>query len=263
MIGYNRMRFLLTALADLDQQFKAQGGQLYFLQGKPSEIFRRLWEECAISTICYEQDCEPIWRERDSSVENLCHDIGVNCIEKISHTLWNPQAVIQANGGIPPLTYEMFLVSTYIWEVKAVYHNKGCLNLQHTVETLGLPPRPVPNPNWNEVKFFKLPEKMLKEFQAFSKVSQTVYGNENCVLMCNNFSLPTPRISTFISKTAIPMLLKRGSEERQRLLKTYVIASRLRKMHSSGASISRTTLILIFLDRLDHWALIYGTAAFL
>lgn len=45
LVGYNRMRYLLEALDDLDQQFKKHGGRLIMLKGKPNVVFRRLWEE--------------------------------------------------------------------------------------------------------------------------------------------------------------------------------------------------------------------------
>lgn len=52
-----------------------------------------------------------MWANRDISVKYLCKDIGVKYGEFVSHTLWNPSKVIEANGGIPPLTYQMFLVN--------------------------------------------------------------------------------------------------------------------------------------------------------
>ena len=32
--------------------------------------------------------------------------------EHVAHTLWDPMDIIRANGGTPPLTYEMFLVNS-------------------------------------------------------------------------------------------------------------------------------------------------------
>lgn len=109
-MGYNRMKFLLESLADLHNQLRRHGGQLLLLKGKSSFVFRRLWEEMGISTICFEQDCENIWRERDDAVKLVCRELGIRCHEKISHTLWNPREIIEMNGGVPPLTYQMFLV---------------------------------------------------------------------------------------------------------------------------------------------------------
>lgn len=111
LVGYNRMKFLMESLDDLDRQLKAIGGQLYIFRGNAVNVMRRLFEELNIKKLCYEQDCEPIWKERDDQIVNLCRMMDVKCVEKVSHTLWDPEQVIATNGGIPPLTYQMFLVS--------------------------------------------------------------------------------------------------------------------------------------------------------
>lgn len=46
LVGYNRMRYLLEALEDLNQQFQKSGGKLIMIKGQPEVVFRRLWEEC-------------------------------------------------------------------------------------------------------------------------------------------------------------------------------------------------------------------------
>ncbi|KOB58217.1 Cryptochrome, partial [Operophtera brumata] len=148
VVGYNRMRYLLEALDDLDSQFKKFGGRLIMVKGKPKEVFRRLWEEFGIRKLCFEQDCEPVWRARDDSVKTACRETGVTVREHVSHTLWEPDTVIRANGGIPPLTYQMFL---------------------HTVATIGDPPRPVIDIDWHGVKFGTLPDCFKEEFTVFDK----------------------------------------------------------------------------------------------
>lgn len=45
VVGYNRMRYLLEALEDLNQQFQRSGGKLIMIKGQPEVVFRRLWEE--------------------------------------------------------------------------------------------------------------------------------------------------------------------------------------------------------------------------
>ena len=54
-VGYNRMRFLLESLNDLDRQLKAVGGKLYILQGQPTQIFQTLKEKIGVTRICFEQ----------------------------------------------------------------------------------------------------------------------------------------------------------------------------------------------------------------
>ncbi|XP_026686476.1 cryptochrome-1 [Diaphorina citri] len=57
-IGYNRFRFLLECLADLDRQLKSHGGQLFIVQGSPISIFQKLKRELNFTKLCFEQDCE-------------------------------------------------------------------------------------------------------------------------------------------------------------------------------------------------------------
>ncbi|KAG8231453.1 Cryptochrome 1 [Ladona fulva] len=149
VIGHNRLKFLLESLSDINSQLQSHGGKLYLLNGKPFEIFKTLKEEVGLQKICFEQDCEPIWKERDDSVKDLCQEIGIECVEEVSHTLWDPRVVIETNGGIPPLTYQMFL---------------------HTVAAIGPPPRPVQDADWTGVNFGILPKKVVDKFEAFTSV---------------------------------------------------------------------------------------------
>lgn len=107
------MKYLLEALQDLDSQLKALGSRLYMFKGSPTEVFFQFWQELGLARLCFEQDCEPIWRPRDTAVKSFCKQYGIECIESVSHTLWNPFEVVKKNGGTPPLTYQMFLVSIY------------------------------------------------------------------------------------------------------------------------------------------------------
>lgn len=120
LVGFNRMKFLLESLADLDRQLREIGGQLYVFRGNAVNVMRRLFEELNIQKLCFEQDCEPIWKARDDAIQNLCRMMDVKCVEKVSHTLWDPQQIIRTNGGIPPLTYQMFLVSIETYDIHLV-----------------------------------------------------------------------------------------------------------------------------------------------
>ncbi|KAH9632067.1 hypothetical protein HF086_015271 [Spodoptera exigua] len=88
-------------------------------------------ETAGIRKLCFEQDCEPVWRARDDSVKNACKEIGVVCKEHVSHTLWEPDT--------------------------------------HTVATIGDPPRPVGEVDFTGVKFGSLPESFYNEFTVFDK----------------------------------------------------------------------------------------------
>lgn len=136
-VGYNRMKFLLESLRDLNDQLKIFGGRLYLLAGNPVEIFTKLHATLKIDKICVEQDCEPIWKPRDDSVKDFCGNNGIPWFEFVSHTLWDPKKVIETNRGTPPLTYQMFL---------------------YIVTVIGAPPRPVDDADWSCVRFAKVPD---------------------------------------------------------------------------------------------------------
>lgn len=59
----------------------------------------------------YLQDCDATWDKHDKVVRRLCEQLGVEVVEKMSNTLWEPSKIIEANGGEPPHSYEMFMVS--------------------------------------------------------------------------------------------------------------------------------------------------------
>ncbi|KAK3927894.1 Cryptochrome-1 [Frankliniella fusca] len=134
--SYNRVRFFLECLQDLDSQLRAKKGKLHFIQGDPVEVFDALRNIVPFELVAFEQDPEPMWETRDAKVKSFLDQHQIKWSEEISHTLWNPLEIIKTNGGIPPLTYEMFL---------------------HILSVVGDPPRPVEDPEWSSVKFGSLP----------------------------------------------------------------------------------------------------------
>ncbi|XP_041452601.1 cryptochrome-1-like [Lytechinus variegatus] len=129
--GFNRWRFLHDCLADIDEQLKAGGGRLFVFQGDPCHVFKEMFLEWGVRYLTFESDPEPIWTERDCKVKALCKEMNVECIERVSHTLWNPDHIIEKNGGTPPITYSMFM---------------------ECVTEIGHPPRPMPDPIFTKVK---------------------------------------------------------------------------------------------------------------
>ena len=48
-------------------------------------------QEWGVGRLTFEQDPEPVWTERDNAVKKLCVEQNVECVEMISHTLWDPK----------------------------------------------------------------------------------------------------------------------------------------------------------------------------
>jgi len=132
---WNKMMFLLECLDDLDTSFSEDGGKLYTILGQPVDVFKKLGNYFNINKICFDQDCEPIWLERDNAVKNFCGAHKIEVVETIGATLWDPLEVIEANGGTPPLTYSQFC---------------------HVTQGLGPPKRPVSKVELEDVEFVEL-----------------------------------------------------------------------------------------------------------
>lgn len=147
--GYNRQQYLTESLIDLDNQFRRHGYQLLVCKGSPVEIFKTLYKEVGMTHLSFEQDCEAIWNKRDDEVRQLCSELGVTVVERISHTLWNPFEIIEANGDHPPTTYEMFL---------------------QVAHTLGLPPKPSPNPDLEDVTFGEVSDELALKIKLYPQV---------------------------------------------------------------------------------------------
>ncbi|GAB1599142.1 cryptochrome-1-like [Argonauta hians] len=130
LCGFNRWRFLLENLKDLDESFAQYGGRLYVFHGKPVEVFESLQKEWGITHITAEADPESIWKERDNKVTEFCQKAGIQCSFFTSHTLWDPKNLLKKNGGTPPLTFELFQLVT---------------------SSLGPPPRPLDVPSFEGI----------------------------------------------------------------------------------------------------------------
>ena len=66
------MQFLLECLEDLDSQFKEEGGRLNMVLGKPLDVFAILIKHFDIVRVCFDQDSEACWLERDNGLKNFC-----------------------------------------------------------------------------------------------------------------------------------------------------------------------------------------------
>ena len=129
------MEFLLECLDDLDQQFTEFGGRLNMVSGQPIATLKKLIKYYDIERICFDQDPEALWLERDNEVKNWCIRHKIKVVETIGATLWDPLQIIAANGGLPPLTYSQFC---------------------HVTKAVGPPLRPKPDVDLSQVEIIDL-----------------------------------------------------------------------------------------------------------
>jgi hypothetical protein len=76
--------------------------------------------------ISFEKDSEIIWRPRDKLVKEMCAKHSVQVIEKVSHTMYDPDEIFNINHDEPPNT---------------------CESLRESCYRIGFPDKPVPKPD--------------------------------------------------------------------------------------------------------------------
>ncbi|XP_062395099.1 cryptochrome circadian regulator 5 isoform X2 [Sardina pilchardus] len=135
-IGINRWRFLIGALKDLDCSLRKLNSRLFVVRGKPDEVLPELFKKWKITHLTFEVDTEPHSLQRDKEVLKLAGDHGVEVIQKISHTLYNLERIIDENQGKAPLTYVRF---------------------QTVLKSMGPPKKPVPPPTLENMKGVSTP----------------------------------------------------------------------------------------------------------
>eukprot|EP00123_Amoebidium_parasiticum_P009426 comp19463_c0_seq1/m.22646 comp19463_c0_seq1/g.22646 ORF comp19463_c0_seq1/g.22646 comp19463_c0_seq1/m.22646 type:complete len:545 (-) comp19463_c0_seq1:68-1702(-) len=105
-VGANRMLFLLQTLQDLDTSLRAFGSRLIVYQGNPDAAWPDLIATHKIKRVVFESDTEPYAKQRDTKVEKMCSELGVQCVSVCGHTLYDPNEYLKTAGGTPPLTYQ-------------------------------------------------------------------------------------------------------------------------------------------------------------
>ncbi|CAG0913646.1 unnamed protein product [Notodromas monacha] len=108
-IGYNRMKFICESLADLDRSLRSRGGRLWIFQKDVTTLLSAFKSRFSLTNLSFERDSEAVWQNRDCAVRQHCASSGIDLVEKVSLTLWDPDQILDANGGLPPLTMVEFL----------------------------------------------------------------------------------------------------------------------------------------------------------
>lgn len=106
--GENRWRFLLESLEDLDRSLRKLNSRLFVVRGQPADVFPRLFKEWSVTRLTFEYDSEPFGKERDGTIIKMAQEFGVETIVRRSHTLYNPDRIIEMNNSHPPLTFKRF-----------------------------------------------------------------------------------------------------------------------------------------------------------
>ncbi|XP_043667140.1 cryptochrome-1-like isoform X1 [Vespula pensylvanica] len=107
-VGINKWRFLLQCLEDLDCSLRKLNSRLFVIRGQPADTLPKLFKEWGTTNLTFEEDPEPFGRVRDHKISTLCKELGISVVQRVSHTLYKLDEIIEINGGKPPLTYHQF-----------------------------------------------------------------------------------------------------------------------------------------------------------
>ncbi|CAN6277916.1 unnamed protein product [Urochloa humidicola] len=109
--GVARVRFLLESLGDLDARLRRLGSRLLLLRAHDdvADAVCAALKDWNIGNLCFESDTEPYALARDKKVMDFAMASGIEVFTPVSHTLFDPEEIINKNGGRPPLTYQSFI----------------------------------------------------------------------------------------------------------------------------------------------------------
>lgn len=106
-----RMSFLHDSITHLHAKLLAAGGGLLVEQGKPIEVWRRLFEKYPIAAIYTNRDYEPYAKERDGQIQQLAEENGIIFRDFKDHVVFDRNEVVKGNGS----PYVVFTPYSKVW----------------------------------------------------------------------------------------------------------------------------------------------------
>ncbi|XP_055693003.1 cryptochrome-1-like isoform X2 [Lutzomyia longipalpis] len=107
-VGINKWRFLLQCLEDLDRSLRKLNSRLFVIRGQPADALPKLFKDWGTTCLTFEEDPEPFGRVRDKNISEMCKELSIEVIHKVSHTLYKLDNIIEKNCSRAPLTYHQF-----------------------------------------------------------------------------------------------------------------------------------------------------------
>ncbi len=70
----------------------------------PQTLLPKLFKSWKISHLVFEKDTDAYARDRDQTVMRLAKEAGVEVVIRVGRTLWDPDALVKANGDHPTMS---------------------------------------------------------------------------------------------------------------------------------------------------------------
>ncbi|KAI9753682.1 MAG: hypothetical protein M4579_005034 [Chaenotheca gracillima] len=105
-VGPNRWKFLLDCQNDLSASITKlnKKSKLFVLREAPTTVLPKLFKAWKITHLVFEKDSDPYAKDRDDEVIKLSEQAGVETIIRVGRTLYDPDVLVQKNGGKPTMS---------------------------------------------------------------------------------------------------------------------------------------------------------------
>lgn len=126
-VGPNRWQYLLDCQQDVSNHITKLNpkSKLYVLREAPQTLLPKLFRAWKVTHLVFEKDTDAYARSRDEEVMEKAKEAGVQVIVKYGKTLWDPDAIVEANNDKPTMSISQ---------------------LQHASKKIGDVPRPIRAP---------------------------------------------------------------------------------------------------------------------
>lgn len=122
-IGYQRFKFMLECVKDLDNSLRKYQSRLLVFYGEPVTVIERCCKAWNCAYLCFEKDTDIYSRNRDKKVLERMKELGIQCLVESGHTL-----------------YDLDILITKLSGQNVPTQMTGFLKL---IEQVGPPPRPI------------------------------------------------------------------------------------------------------------------------
>jgi cryptochrome len=105
-VGPNRWRFLQECQTDLSKAYTKLNPKqkLWIVREGPQSVLPKLWKHWGVTHLVFEKDTDAYAKDRDIDVIKMAEKSGVEVIVEMGRTLFDPDEVVQKNGGKPTMS---------------------------------------------------------------------------------------------------------------------------------------------------------------
>lgn len=121
--------------------------KLLVVRGSPQTMLPLLFKEWGITHLVYEKDTSGYAARRDHQINTLASQAEIKVLAVLGHTLYDPEAVVKANGGKPTMSLTSWRAVGVVYlrfTLTTVFST--ALSISQATKKLPPPSRPLPAP---------------------------------------------------------------------------------------------------------------------